>query len=130
MRRPGAWTPAGVVDSRELAEAMAALLGEEARTEARAVSAHDLLHRTREEDRERILELLNSRTTADIERDLRLRSTAAMRLAARRDRRAGRDRRSGADRRCEPDSRLPVGERRSGSDRRSGRDRRRLQPAA
>jgi hypothetical protein len=124
------WTPAGVVDSRELAEAMAALLAEEPSTEARAVSTHELLHRVREEDRERILDRLNSRSTADIERDLALRHAASMRLAGTGERRSGRDRRSLADRRSESDARLPVGERRSGSDRRSGRERRRLQPAA
>lgn len=119
-----------MVDSRELAEAMAALLSEEAATEARAVSTHELLHREREEDRERILDRLNSRTTADIERDLALRQAASMRLAGTGERRSGRDRRTLAERRGDADARLPVGERRSGGDRRSGRDRRRLQPAA
>lgn len=115
-----------MVDSRELADAMVALLAEEADTEARAVSAHDLLHRVREEDRERILDLLNGRTTADIERDLALRAAAAMRLVSGRNRRSGRDRRSGFDRRSHRDWSPPGGERRSGGDRRSGRDRRRV----
>ena len=38
-------------------------------------------HKVREEDRERILDRLNSRTTADIERDLALRRAATLRLA-------------------------------------------------
>ena len=125
VRRPGVWTPAGVADSRELADAMVALLAENAGVEARAVSTHELLHREREEDRERILDLLNGRTTADIERDLALRAAAAMRLASIRDRRGGRDRRSGFDRRSQRHWSPPGGDRRSGGERRSGRDRRR-----
>jgi hypothetical protein len=119
-----------VVDSRELAEAMAALLGDEQGTEARAVSAYDLLHKVRETDRERILDRLNSRTTADIERDLALRQAAAERLASRLDRRSGRDRRSGYDRRSIGEWSPPGGERRSGRERRVRRDRRRAQTAA
>lgn len=45
VRRPGFWTPTGVTDSREFAEAMARLLGEDPDTEARAVSAYDLMHK-------------------------------------------------------------------------------------
>jgi hypothetical protein len=124
--------PAGVVESHELAEAMAELLRAEAGTEARAVSADELLHKVRQEDRERILDRLNGRTTADIKRDLALRRAATLALAGTRDRRSGLDRRSGDDRRsgrdqlAGRDGSLPADDRRSGRDRRSRRDRRTL----
>jgi hypothetical protein len=118
-----------VADDRELAEAMADLLREEGDLDARAVSAYDLLHKTGQEERERICERLNSRTTGEIERDLRLREAARRRLA-RYERRTGRDRRSGYDRRSSS-GRVPSGgDRRSGTDRRSGLDRRGLSTAA
>jgi hypothetical protein len=125
VRRPDAWTPAGVVDDRELAEAMADLVREEAAdTEARVVSTYALLHELRAEDRERILDRLNSRTTGEIERDLALRRKAAARLGSY-ERRSGHDRRLGHDRRSCRDTRVTGGERRSRRDRRSGSDRRR-----
>jgi len=128
VRRADMWTPVGVVDSPELAEEMAALVREEADgTEACVVSAHELLHKLRGEDRERILDRLNSRTTAEIKRDLELQSAAAARLASRPERRSGRDRRLGRDRRARLDLKPAESERRSRRDRRSGQDRRRLQ---
>jgi hypothetical protein len=132
VRRPGVWTPAGVVDDRELAEAMAELVqeGGAVGTEARVVSVHELLHKLRAEDRERILDRLNGRTTAEIERDLTLRRASEARLASVHDRRSGRDRRLGGDRRSGRGSSLHGRERRSGRNRRSGRDRRGVQTAA
>jgi hypothetical protein len=125
VRRPGVWTPVGVVDDEELAEAMAAILQEDsANTEARVVSAQDLLHQLRAEESEWILERLDSRTTADIARDLALRRAGAARLASLHERRSCSDRRSVRDRRSGRDWSLPGRERRSGGDRRSGRDRR------
>jgi hypothetical protein len=87
------------------------------------------LHKVRDEDRERILDRLNSRTTAEITRDLELQRAGALVVAGIRDRRSGHDRRSGRDRRSRRDG-VPARdaaprERRSGGDRRSGRDRRR-----
>jgi hypothetical protein len=131
VRHSGVWTPAGVVGSRELAEAMAEILRDESGTEVRALSTNELLHKVRDEDRERILDRLNSRTTAEITRDLELQRAAALVVAGTRDRRSGDDRRSGHDRRSRRDgvparaAMLTTRERRSGSDRRSGRDRRR-----
>lgn len=108
---------------------MADLLREEGDVDARAVSAYDLLHKIGQEERDRIFEQLNSRTTGDIERDVMLREAARRRLA-RYERRAGRDRRSGHDRRSAR-GRVPAGgDRRSGADRRSGLDRRSLSTAA
>jgi len=116
--------PVGVVDDLQLAAAMADLLREgEPGTEASVVSADELLHTFPSQDRERILDRLNSRTTSDIQRDLALRSAASVRLGNP-DRRSGLDRRSGRDRRSGVDRQPPGGERRSGGDRRSGRDRR------
>jgi hypothetical protein len=123
-RRSGVWTPVGVVDDLELAATMAdLLLEEEAGTEVSVVSADELLHTFQLQDRERILDRLNSRTTIDIQRDLTLRRAAAARLA-RPERRSGLDRRSGRDRRSAEDWIPSGGERRSGRDRRGGRDRR------
>jgi hypothetical protein len=101
---------------------------EGADVEARVVSGYDVLHKLRSEDRERIFDRLNSRSTADIKRDLALRTAAKARLASYQ-LRSGRDRRSGHERRSLVSSNLPAGERRSGSDRRSGRDRRGTQAA-
>jgi hypothetical protein len=123
------------VDSRELAEAMADILRTESDTESRAVSTKELLVKVREADRERILDRLNSRTNADITRDLALRRAATLALTESRDRRSGLDRRSGRDRRSSRDfpgrrdAPLPAAERRSGRDRRSGRERRSLRTA-
>lgn len=130
VQRPGVWAPVGVVDSQELAEAMAAVVCEEIGTEARVVTGDELLHKFGTEDRERILDQLNGRTTADIKRDLELRWTAAGRLASRHERRTGLDRRSGGDRRSDLDQSLAEYDRRSGHDRRSGRERRRVRSSA
>lgn len=118
-----------MVDSRELAEAMAALIREQTGAEALVVTGWELLHKVRAEDRERILDQLNGRTTADIDRDLELRSAALARLASRPERRSGRDRRLRRDRRSGRGVLRIEGERRSGQDRRSGRDRRDMQCA-
>ena len=117
------WAPVGVVDDLQLAAVMADLLREqETGTEATVVSADDLLHTFPSQDRERILERLNSRSTNDIQRDLALRQAAAARLATP-ERRSGLDRRSGRERRSGTDW-TPASERRSGGERRAGRDRR------
>ena len=130
VRRPSEWTPIGAADRRDLADMMAAVLREESLwIEARAVSAHEFLHEFRAEDCERILERLNSRTTAEIRGDLELRSAAAARLAGEPDRRSGLDRRSGRDRRRRAQNLWPGVERRTGAERRAGRDRR-FRPAA
>jgi hypothetical protein len=118
------WTPIGVADDRDIVEAMADLLREEeAGAEVRVVSAHELLHKLPSQDREHILDVLNSRTTSDIQRELTLRR-AAEALLAKYERRSGLDRRSGRDRRSGVDWKPQRGESRSGGDRRSGRDRR------
>lgn len=104
---------------------MAELLEQsESETEARVLSGASLLRELRAEDRERILELLNNRTRADVERAAALRQEAIARRARLpgTDRRCGRDRRSGIERRVIW-TRNP-GDRRSGEDRRSGLDRR------
>lgn len=93
--------------------------------EARAVSAHELLHGFRAEESQGILERLNSRTTAEIKCDLELRGAAAARLANQHERRSGCDRRSGRDRRRSAEQKLPPdAERRKGGERRAGRERR------
>jgi hypothetical protein len=118
------WTPVGVVDDLDLAAAMADLVREEeAAAEVSVVSADELLHTFRSQDRDHILDRLNSRTADDRRRDLELRRAAEARLA-KHDRRSGLDRRSGRDRRVGGDRQPPGGERRSGRDRRSGGDRR------
>jgi hypothetical protein len=131
VRRPGAWTPAAVVDDQRLAEAIVLLLQEaETRIEVRAVSAHELLHKFRDLDRDRILDCLNNRTTADIDSDRALRCAAEARLlGSTRENRSGIERRSGLERRAHPDRYRAGSERRAGIDRRSGRDRRRLHAA-
>jgi hypothetical protein len=125
VRQAGLWKPVSVVDSRELAEAIASLIREEVGTEAQVLTGYELQHKVRAEDRERILGQLNSRTTAGIKLDLELRSAAATRLPSTPDRRSGRDRRR-HDRRSGIQG-LAEYDRRSGGDRRSGRDRRRVQ---
>ena len=96
VRLAGVWAPASVVDDQELAEAMAALLREDgAGTQARVVSTYELLHKVPAEDRERILDRLNGRTTAEIERDRALQRAGAAVLASMHNRRSGYDRRSG-----------------------------------
>jgi len=129
VRYLGAWHPVSVVDSRELAEAIAALIREEAGTETRLVTDYELQHKLRSEDRERLLDQLSDRTTAAIKLDLELRSAAAMQLLGRPERRSGHERRLGHDRRSE-DQGLAEYNRRAGSDRRSGQDRRRAQTSA
>jgi hypothetical protein len=125
----GGWDPVAVADRREVADAIAALLREEGiGTEARVVSSHELLHEMRAEDREKILDRLNSRTTAEVRRDRELRRVAVARLTGSPERRSGLDRRSGRDRRGPGPSR-PSGDERRVRERRSGRDRRRV-PAA
>ena len=99
------------------------ILEEGPELEARVVSGYKLMHDMNSEDRERILDRLNSRTTAEIKRGLALREAAQARLTQE-DRRSGRDRRSGVDRRALRGSSLPHGERRWVPERRSGRDRR------
>jgi hypothetical protein len=124
VRRPGVWTPVGVVDDIEVAGVMADLVREEEPgTEVSVVSADELLHAFPAQDRESILGRLNSRTTNDIQRELTLRRSAEVRLT-RRERRSGFDRRSGRDRRSGVGWIPPGGERRSAHERRSGRDRR------
>lgn len=124
LRVAGAWTPVGVVNTRRLADTMAELLREAASdTETRVVGAHELLHKVRAEDRERILDQLHDRTSAAIQRDAALRTEAEERLRVN-ERRSGRDRRSGRERRSNLGSGPSNTERRAGADRRSGRDRR------
>ena len=124
VRSPGVWTPLGVVDDLELAAAMADLVREdEADADVSVVSTHDLFYELRSQDREHILDRLNSRTTNEIQRDLTLRRAAAARLA-KHERRSSLNRRSGRDRRSGIHRKPPEGQRRSGQDRRSGSDRR------
>jgi hypothetical protein len=108
-----------VVGDRLVASGMAELLVESTpQTEARVLTGSELLRELRADERERIVDQLNSPTRSDVER------AEALKLAAlaRRERRSGADRRSGIDRRVAPKSR--AAERRSGHDRRSGVDRR------
>ena len=128
VRSPGVWTPVGVVDDLELAAAIADLVREaEAGADVSVVSADDLFYELRSQDREHILDRLNSRTTREIERERALRREAATRLAQH-ERRFG-DRRSGRDRRTGGKWKSPGSERRARGDRRSGRDRRRAETA-
>ena len=124
IRRPGAWTPVGVVDNLELAVTMADLIREdEAGIDVSVVTADELLYEFRSQDRDPILDRLNSRTTSDIERDRALRRAAETRLGTPK-RRSELDRRSGLERRSGPEGSPSGGERRSGHDRRSGLERR------
>jgi hypothetical protein len=97
---------------------------EDMKLEVRVVSGFELLHRVDSEDRDRILDRLNSRSSADIKRGIALRDAARARIASY-VLRSGHERRSGHDRRSPGSSSVsPMSERRSGSDRRSGHDRR------
>jgi hypothetical protein len=123
-RLPGVWTPVGVADAVELAGAMADLVREdEAGADVSVVSADELFYELRSQDREHILDQLNSRTTNEMQRELALRRAAEARLA-KPEHRSSLDRRSGRDRRSGIDLKPPGGQRRSGRDRRSGSDRR------
>jgi hypothetical protein len=118
------WTPVGVVNDLELAAAMADLVREdEVGAEVSVVSADELLHVFRSQDREHILGRLDSRTISDIQRELTLRHAAEARLR-RRERRTGLDRRSVSDRRSGVEWMPREDERRSGGERRSRHDRR------
>ena len=111
------------------------LMSADALVEARALSYERLLRELRAEDRERIFEELNNRTTGDRVRADALRAAALARRPGREhvalERRSGRDRRSGQERRRAVVERSSVGggygvggERRSSRDRRSRRERR------
>jgi hypothetical protein len=118
-RRAEPWSPVAVVEDRLVASGMAELLVEATpQTEARVLSGSELLRELQAEDRERIVDQLNSPTRADIDRAETLRRAAL----ARRERRSGADRRSGIERRVA--ARRRAAERRSGHDRRSAVDRR------
>jgi hypothetical protein len=91
--------------------------------EVSVASSDELVYTFPGDDRERILSHLNSRTTAEIRRELALRRAAEARLA-KQERRCSVDRRSGRERRAEISWIPSGGERRSGNDRRSSRDRR------
>lgn len=76
-RRAGAWTVAGVADAEPVAETMAELvMAADPLKEARALSHSELFHKLGGAERERIVELLGCRTTADIARSETLRLTA------------------------------------------------------
>lgn len=127
-RLSGAWEAAAVVGDRMTATAAASLIRrEQIDLELRVVSGYEVLHKIDSEDRDRILDRLNGRTTAEIKRSLELRDAAQARIASY-VLRSDVDRRSGQDRRTLTGSTVsPRAERRSGSDRRSGRDRREYQ---
>jgi hypothetical protein len=75
--RAGAWTLAGVADAEPVAETMAELvMAADPLKEARALSHSELFHKLGGAERERIVELLGCRTTADIARSETLRLTA------------------------------------------------------
>ena len=72
----------GIAESDALANAMADLLrAAEAGEDVRVVSHSTLFHRLSGADREQIVELLDTRTTADIERSEALREVALEVLA-------------------------------------------------
>ncbi|HET8750945.1 MAG TPA: hypothetical protein VFM43_00290 [Gaiellaceae bacterium] len=76
-RRAGSWTVAGVADAEPVAETMAELvMAADPLKEARALSHSELFHKLGGAERERIVELLACRTTADIARSDTLRLTA------------------------------------------------------
>jgi hypothetical protein len=78
----GAWALAGIAESVELADAMAGLLrAGEAWEDVSVVSHAALFHRLPGAEREQILELLETRTTADIERSEALHEVALGLLA-------------------------------------------------
>jgi hypothetical protein len=71
------WTVAGIAGNAAVADTMADLImSRERGKEARALSRSTLFHRIAGRDRERILELLDNRTTADIARGDALRKDA------------------------------------------------------
>jgi hypothetical protein len=79
----GAWTVAGIADDAAVAEAMVELImSAEPRKEARALSHSAVFHKADGRDRERIVELLDNRTTADIARGDALRQAAQAWLEA------------------------------------------------
>jgi hypothetical protein len=83
LNAAGAWNVAGIAGDAALAEAMAELImSSEPRKEARALSHSALFHKVDGRDRERIVELLDNRTTADIARGDALRQAARAWLAA------------------------------------------------
>jgi hypothetical protein len=129
VRRPGAWTAVAVVDDLQLAAAIADLVSEEdVALDASVATADEVLHVFRGQDRERILDQLNGRTTKELLRELTLRRAAEGRLN-RQERRSGVERRSGRERRFGIESVPPAGERRCGRDRRSRPDRRTMTAA-
>lgn len=74
---PGPWTLAGIAESAPLADAMAGLLQSDgAWDDVRVVSHSALFRRLAGAEREHILELLDTRTTADIARSEALREAA------------------------------------------------------
>jgi hypothetical protein len=78
----GAWAVAGIAEDAALAEAMVALImSANPKQEARALSHAALFHKVAGADRDRIVELLDSRTTADIARGAELRRDAQAWLA-------------------------------------------------
>ena len=82
MHAVGAWTVAGIAENATVAETMAALImSAEPRQEARPLSHSALFHKVAGVDRERIVELLDNRTTADIARGDALRRAAHAWLA-------------------------------------------------
>jgi hypothetical protein len=95
----------------------------EPRAEVSVLRGSELLSELHTEQRERILELLNSPTMAYSARQAELREAAAVRRAEVFDRRSGCDRRSGRERRMRLES--TGSDRRSSRDRRAGLDRRR-----
>jgi hypothetical protein len=83
LHAAGAWTVAGIAGDGALAEAMAELtMSNDPRQEARVLSHSALFHKVDGRDRERIVELLDERTTADIARGDALREAAQAWLAA------------------------------------------------
>ena len=74
---------AGIAENSQTAEAMTGLImSSEPRKEARALSHSALFHKIDGSDRERIVELLDNRTTADIARGEALRRSALAWLEA------------------------------------------------
>jgi hypothetical protein len=74
---PGPWTLAGIAESAPLADAMAGVLrAAETWDDVRVVSHWALFRRLSGAEREQILELLDTRTTADIARSDALREVA------------------------------------------------------
>jgi hypothetical protein len=83
LHAAGAWTVAGIAENAAVADTMAELLmAAEPGKEARAISHSALFHKLAGRDRERIVELLDNRTTADIARGDALREAAQAWLEA------------------------------------------------